>query len=93
MVNHMRGWLRRLERTSRRDMLHIPQLDGSVKTFAPSAAREAFLNTCEQLAGEDVPPPHPMVEAATNSADPRWALSFFADVEVDGEPVEDLSDP
>jgi hypothetical protein len=92
VVNHMRGWLRRLERTSRRDMLHIPQLDGTTATFAPSAAREAFLNTCERLeAGEDVPPKHPLVEAATNSADPRWALSFFADVEVDGA-VEDLSD-
>jgi hypothetical protein len=32
-------------------------------------------------AGEDAPPRHPLLEAAANSTDPRWAESFFGDID------------
>lgn len=44
-------------------------------------------------AGEDAPPPHPLLEAAANSSDLTWRNSFFAGVDYEGSTeVEDLSD-
>ena len=71
----MRQTIRRLERASRGEMISIKQLDGSVKRFPQSALAEAFVNNCERLCGEDIPP-HPLSVAATNSSDPRWRESL-----------------
>ncbi len=53
----------------------------------------AFLNLTDRMgAGEDVPPEHPLIAAARNSSDARWANSLYA-VEYPErwtEPIEDL---
>jgi hypothetical protein len=45
--------------------------------------------------GPDVPPRHPLLEAAAISTEPRWRESYFGDI--DNEcvcaPAEDLSEP
>jgi hypothetical protein len=86
--------LRRLERASKEELISIPQPDGTVRRFSRSAYRAAFLNTIDRLgAGEDAPPPHPLLEAAANSSDLTWRNSFFAGVDYEGSTeVEDLSD-
>jgi hypothetical protein len=99
----LRDRLRRLQRVHEKQMIAIPQLDGSVKRFPESALADAFSNSMERLgAGEDAPPEHPLLEAARNSSDPKWAQSVYTSNTVvyrDGsvgawtEPVEDLSEP
>jgi len=87
--------LRRLERASKEDLISIPQTDGTVKRFSRSAYKEAFLNAVDRLgAGEDAPAPHPLLEAAANSSDPRWRNGFFSVIDFDGsvEWIPDLSD-
>jgi len=39
----LRGRLKRLERDARKEMVEIPQRDGTVKRFPQSALMEAFL--------------------------------------------------
>ncbi len=81
--------------SSKEELISIPQQDGTVAHFPRGAYREAFLNALARLgAGEDAPPRHPLLKAAANSSDPRWANTFFADIDYDGsvEPVEDLSE-
>lgn len=90
----LRGWLRRLERASSEEMIEIPQKDGSVVRFPPSAGMEAFANLMDRLgAGEDAPPEHPLIAAARNSSEPKWSQSFYA-VNDEGftDPIEDLSE-
>ena len=53
------------------------------------------MNAMERLGGgPDVPPRHPLLEAARNSSDPRWRESYFSDIDYDGAttPIEDLSE-
>jgi hypothetical protein len=90
----VRGWIKRLERDAREEMLEIPQKDGTVKRFPESAAKDAFMNVCDRLgAGEDAPPEHPLVVAARSSTDPEWSESFYAGGgEGWTDPVEDLSE-
>jgi hypothetical protein len=91
----LRDKLRRLERASREELVDMPQQDGTVARFPKSAYKEAFLNATDRLgAGEDAPPRHPLLEAATNTSDPRWRTSFFSDIDFDGavEQIEDLSE-
>jgi hypothetical protein len=87
--------LRRLERAARADMIEIPQQDGTVKRFPPSAGMEAFSNWMDRLgAGDDAPPEHPLIAAARNSSDPKWSKSFYtANDDSWTDPVEDLSEP
>jgi hypothetical protein len=91
----LRGWLKRLERDAREEMVEIPQQDGTVARFPMSALPEAFINSVERAgAGEDAPPEHPLSVAARNSSDPKWSGSFYAAGEP-GEwvrPIEDLSE-
>jgi hypothetical protein len=90
-----RGWIKRLERDSREEMIEIPQRDGTVARFPLSAARDAFMNSADRLgAGEDAPPEHPMVAAARSSSDPAWSESFYAAGEPEEwtRPVEDPSE-
>jgi hypothetical protein len=90
----------KLERVSKRDAVHIPQEDATVKSFPQSALQGAFLNETARMRGEDVPE-HPLTTAAANSSDPNWSNSFFSPImgvdrkgnEIDPKDVEDLSEP
>jgi hypothetical protein len=90
----VRGWIKRLERDARGEMLEIPQQDGTVKRFPRSAGMEAFANLMERMgAGEDAPPEHPLLAAARSSSSPEWSESVYAtEGEAWTEPVEDLSE-
>ena len=95
MGNFARGWIRRLERKAHKEMLIIPQVDGSPARFPKSAARDAYANLMERHAkGEDAPPEHPLLAAARHSSDPWWSSSLYADLGGEGwtDPVEDLSE-
>jgi hypothetical protein len=89
----------KLERVSKRDAVHIPQEDGTVKTFPQSALKAAFLTEVARIRGEDVPE-HPLTTAADNSSDPNWSHSFYSPMsvvdrngnEIDPRDVEDLSE-
>ena len=91
--------VRKLERVSKRDAVHIPQEDGTVKSFPQSALKEAFLTNTARMRGEDVPE-HPLTTAADNSSDPNWSHSFFSPMtgvdregnEIDPRDVPDLSE-
>jgi hypothetical protein len=87
--------LRGLELAAEGEMIAIPQLDGTVKRFPQTAGMDAFLNLMDRMgAGEDAPPEHPLIAAARNSSEPKWANSIYA-VEDPGawtDPVEDLSE-
>ena len=69
--------VRKLERVSKRDAVHIPQEDGTVKSFPQTAVKAAFLNEVRRMRGEDVPE-HPLTKAVSTSSDPNWSNSFFA---------------
>ncbi len=91
----LRGWLRRLERDAQGEMIVIPQRDRTIKKFPQSAARDAFINLMDRMgAGEEAPPEHPLLAAARNSSDPKWAESIYAieDPAAHVAPVEDLSE-
>jgi hypothetical protein len=75
-------------------MIAIPQLDGTVKRFPQSAAKEAFFNLIDRMGGGDeAPPEHPLIAAARNSSEPQWSRSFYAGGgEGWTDPIEDLSE-
>jgi len=50
--------------------VHIPQEDGTVKSFPQSALQGAFLNEVRRMRGEDVPE-HPLTRAVGTSSDPE----------------------
>jgi len=90
----LRGWIKRLERDAREEMVEIPQQDGTVARFPQSALPEAYINSMDRLgAGEDAPPEHPLIAAARNPSESKWSESFYA-VNDEGwtDPVEDLSE-
>jgi len=92
----LRSWIGRLERVSRKEMIEIPQGDAAACRFSSSAAKAAYLNATLRLgAGEDAPPPHPLLLAAKNSTVDWWRESVYASgaEEAWTEPVEDLSEP
>jgi hypothetical protein len=92
----LRSWVKRLERGARKEMIAIPQTDGTVARFPKSAAKDAYLNATLRLgAGEDAPEPHPLLLAAANSTVDWWRESVFASGadEAWTDPVEDLSEP
>ena len=90
--------LNKLERMSKRDAVHIPQEDGTVKSFPQSALKDAFLSEVDRMRGEEVPR-HPLTEAVSTSSDPNWSNSVFAGMrgvdrhgdEIDPRDVPDLS--
>ena len=81
----LRGWIKRLERDAREEMLEVPQRDGTVKRFPLSAAPEALVSLID---GRD----HPLAEAARNSPDPEWSGSFYNSRPMPPD-MEDLSEP
>jgi hypothetical protein len=85
--------LRRLERGTRKEMIEVPQSDGSVARFPQSAGVEAFLHNIDRMktTPEEAGEPHPLCVAASNSSDPSWRDSFVATIGPHG-PIEDLSE-
>jgi hypothetical protein len=81
----LRGWLKRLERGARSEMLAIRRPDGTVERFPQSVAAEAFLSLCE---GRD----HPLLQAARNSSDLSWSGSVYATHPAELRNIEDLSE-
>jgi hypothetical protein len=82
----LRGWLKRLERASTKELIAIPQRDGTVERFPPAAAAEAFICLCE---GRD----HPLLVAARNSSDGSWSEGAYSTDPATMQDVEDLSEP
>jgi hypothetical protein len=94
----LRGRLKRLERDARKEMVEIPQRDGTVKRFPQSALMEAFLYLVEVAVGGASLPKEPEIFGALrNAREPaqKWMGSFYfdpADIPA-AEPVPDLSEP
>jgi hypothetical protein len=76
---NLKGRLRKLEAELTGETITIPQRDGTLRRFPPGVGEAALLNFVERIgAGGDAPPEHPLMEAARNSSEPKWAGSFFA---------------
>jgi hypothetical protein len=90
----LRGWIKRLERDARGEMVAIPQPDGSVARFPEAKLAPAFLDAFDRTVGRSDPsePLHPLCVAAGNSSDPTWRESFYASGEGQTGEVEDLSE-
>ena len=81
-----------MARLAEEGIVSIPQRDGPPARFPPSDLKAAYLNLVARMgAGADAPPEHPLLEAARNSADPKWTGSFYAEGDTT-EPIEDLSE-
>ena len=89
-MGRLRWLLRRLERDNEGLLVSIPQQDGTTARFPQSAMREAFINECRRLRGEDLPV-HPLTLAAANSSEPEWYRSAFAEMHAQEE-ITDLSE-
>jgi hypothetical protein len=91
----LRDRLKKLRKAAEREMVAIPQKDGTVKCFPESELAPAFLDAFECAVGRsDLDEPgHPLCAAARNSSDPAWRDSSYATgSEGRTEPVEDLSE-
>jgi hypothetical protein len=94
-MGDLKGRIRRLEEELTGEMITIPQRDGTLRRFPPDAGEDALLNFIDRIgAGEDAPPEHPLMEAARNSSDPKWAGSVFVASDPDEwvKPIPDLSE-
>jgi len=95
----LRGRLKRLEREARKEMVEIPQRNGTVKRFPQSATWEAFLYLVKVAGGDAPTTEEPEIfEALRNAREPaqKWMGSFYfdpAEVPAPTEPVPDLSEP
>jgi hypothetical protein len=94
----LRGRLKTLERDVRKEMVEIPQRDGTVKRFPQSALMEAFLYLVDVACGEASATEEPEIFGALrNAREPakKWMGSFYFDpAEFPAvEPVPDLSEP
>ncbi len=93
-----RDRLKRLEREARKEMVEIPQRDGSVKRFPQSATWEAFLYLVKVAGGDAPTTEEPKIFGALrNAREPaqKWMGSFYFDpAEYPAvDPVPDLSEP
>ena len=91
----IRERLRRLEEQAEKEMIIIPQHDGTMARFPQSAGMEAFTNWFDRLgAGDDALPEHPMLVAVRNTSDPEWQKTFFYvnDPDTHTREVPDLSE-
>jgi hypothetical protein len=94
-MGDLKGRIRKLEEELTGEMITIPQRDGTLRRFPPGAGKDALLNFIDRIgSGEDAPPEHPLMEAARNSSEPKWAGSFFAVEDPDEwvKPIPDLSE-
>ena len=94
----LKGRLTKLERDARKELIEIPQRDGTVKRFPQSALMEAFLYLVKVAVGGASLPEEPEIFGALrNARDPaqKWMGSFYFDpAEIPAaEPVPDLSEP
>ncbi len=96
----MRRWLRSLERSSRGELIAIPQADGSVSRFGMEDFAEAYVRNCRQREAkmdgkpEDAPRAHPVQEAMLLAAVWRPAYETYTDGLTDDiGPIPDLSEP
>jgi hypothetical protein len=94
----LRGRLKRLERDASKEMVEIPQRDGTVKRFPQSALMEAFFYLVDVVCGEASATDEPQIFGALrNAREPaqKWMGSFYFDpAEAPAtEPVPDLSGP
>ena len=87
---------RRLRVLEQSDMITIPQKDGPPARFPREAYAEAFVNAMDRLkGGPDIPPRHPLLDAARNSSDYSWREVFFADIDVvdhEGGVIDEIED-
>jgi hypothetical protein len=94
----LRGRLQRLEREARKELIEIPQRDGTVKRFPQSALMGAFLYLVKVAAGGASQLEEPEIFGALrNAREPaqKWMGAFYfdpADIPA-AEPVPDLSEP
>ena len=94
----LRGRLKRLEREAYKEMVEIPQRDGTVKRFPRGALMDAFLYLLDVECGNALPTEEPPIFGALrNAREPaeKWMGSFYFDpAEAPAvEPVPDLSEP
>ena len=95
----LRGRLKTLERDVRKEMVEIPQRDGTVKRFPQSALMGAFLYLVDVAVGGGASPTKEpeIFGALRNAREPaqKWMGSFYFDpAEAPAvEPVPDLSEP
>jgi hypothetical protein len=95
----LRGRLETLERDARKELIEIPQRDGTVKRFPQSALMGAFLYLVEVAVGGTSPTEEPEIFGALrNAREPaqKWMGTFYfdpADIIPAAEPVPDLSEP
>lgn len=91
-MGRLRSWLKRLEHTSRRELINIPQQDGSTTRFTPDDLEEAFLANLRKLKNKEEEE-HPLATAASSSSDPRWRESYFSTPAISaGGKLADLSE-
>ena len=94
----LRGRLNRLERDARKELVEIPQRDGTVKRFPQSALMGAFLYLVDVAVGGASLPEEPEIfEALRNAREPaeKWMGTFYfdpAEIPARTEPVPDLSE-
>lgn len=87
----LKGWLRKLERGYRGEMVRIPQPDGTIAQFREKDLATAFLVAHDRELGRSTED-HPLCRAARRSPDPKWSESFVAGPEVVRDPPPDLSE-
>ncbi len=93
----LRGRLNRLERDARKELVEIPQRDGTVKRFPQSDLMGAFLYLVDVAVGRATSTEEPEIfEALRNAREPaqNWMGTFYFDpAEIPAtEPVPDLSE-
>jgi hypothetical protein len=78
----LRGRLNKLERDARKELVEIPQRDGTVKRFSQSTLMEAFLYLADVAVGGCSPSEEPEIFGALrNAREPaqKWMGTFYFD--------------
>ena len=94
----LRRRLKRLERDARKELIEIPQRDGTIKRFPQSALMGAFHYLVDVAVGDASTTEEPEIFGALrNAREPaqKWMGTFYfdpADIAA-AEPVPDLSEP
>jgi hypothetical protein len=94
----LRSRLQRLEREAHKELIEIPQRDGTIQRFPPNALMEAFLYLVEVAVGDASSTEETEIFGALRNARgsaQKWMGTFYfdpADIPAT-EPVPDLSEP
>ena len=93
----LRGRLNRLEHDAHKELIEIPQHDGTVKRFPQSALMVAFLYLIEVAVGAPPTESPEIFEALRNAREPaqKWMGTFYfdpAEIPARTEPMPDLSE-